>query len=228
MAEKNIKENNKTNSSNKTVWWILGGCCGCSIILAILFVIFFVFQWFLPPTWWVPKNLINSFLGPTPAASSTPQSSISPTTDLNNSNGNFYGNEKYHYSLYYPTSFKIKNQSTNLDIVKIYSDSEDTQTKGVLITISNISNPDNYYDIKQYINNMPVGDPEGAAAKATTEYIGINGSTVAKITDNKNNMINYEWICGGKILNLNYRGNDFAKYLPTFNLIINSLVPCAG
>jgi len=167
----------------------------------------------------------------TPTASSTSNAEVQEQlTKLDTENSEHYGSAKYGYDIKYPKTWSISTKDINTQSVDFVSATD--MHNGAVVSISVSEEGTNYETVKEWVENRPVGDPEGAEALKNTEYIKHEdfGTLFAKTETPQYNLLVYHWICGGNVIALSYiaSGPDYETYMPTFKAIFESLVPCAG
>lgn len=217
------------NVQTNPVWIIL-------ILLIILALIGLGF-------WYWYKNFYeNSWQDrPQPVSHLTSESktSITPTNTgileiidvLDENNSLVYDNRAYGYTISYPKDWNSVN-SDDQEAENVDFSSATDKFDGAVVSISVSEKDTDYDDIKKWSESRPVGDPEGAKAKESTEYVEEedSGMTFAKTQTPEYKLLTYQWICGGNVMTLSYMasGPDYDAYMPTFEAMFDSLVPCAG
>lgn len=184
---------------------------------------------------WQGQPQPTSYLTPTATSTVTP----SPTstaevqqqyTKLDTENSDHYGNAIYRYDIKYPKTWSISTKDTNAESVDFASATD--MFDGAVVSISVADEETNYDTVKEWVDSRPVGDPEGAEAQKNTEYVKHKdfGTLFAKTETPEYNLLTYHWKCGDNILSISYTasGPDYETYMPTFEAMFDSLVPCAG
>ncbi len=214
------KQNKKSSNFPKIIAIVVG-------ILVIVLVGLILIAW-----WWYTNYYKDSWYDPAKlglprqTAISIPNKSASPISELDQSNSRLYHNTKYGYSLRYPNTWSGEGTTTNSSFVAFYVGDE--MNSDVIVSISATEMIKQYNNIYDWSEEQPVGDPEGAETKVNTTYFTHNGHEVSKSYVKGIDMVNYYWICGNNIITLSYSGLEYEKYLPTFEAMFITLIPCAG
>lgn len=163
----------------------------------------------------------------TPQASS---STSSTSATLDESNSKLDDNRAFGYTLRYPSSWSISTENNQAETVE-FSSSHDVGSKAV-VSIMNVSKGTDFASIKDWISKEAENSPEGSTANKNIKYLedADSGIIFAKIEDTANGTLTYQWICAQNVMSLSYSAtsSDYETYMPTFDAILSTLIPCAG
>ncbi len=153
-------------------------------------------------------------------------------SQLDDENLNIYDNRAYGYTIKYPSDWSAIG-TDDLESQNVYFASSKDMLDGVIVSVALFEEHADYENIKNWIESLRMGNQTDATFNDNTTYVKNeeNDIVFAKTESLKFNLITYHWICGGNIMALSYTAaddQDYQTYLPIFESIFNSLIPCAG